>query len=122
MNSYPIKDKASSIDILIEKAERYGRTTTELLKLQAVNKSADFVSMIATKLILVSTISIGCLFIFIGLAFFIGELTGKYSLGFCAMGLIYLLLALSIFYYRYENIKARIRNIIIGELLNENAL
>lgn len=40
----------SSIEILFEKAENYGKTTIELAKLNVIDKSAEVVSSLVTQL------------------------------------------------------------------------
>ena len=58
-----MENNTSTIEMLFEKAEDYTRTTAELLKLQAVDKTADVVSSLFSRI----TVSI----VFVMFAFFL---------------------------------------------------
>ena len=76
-----MENNASTIEMLFERAEDYTRTTVELAKLNAVDKTADVMSSLLSRL----TVSIVfVLFAFlanIGLSLWIGELLGKVYYG-----------------------------------------
>ena len=56
-----MNENATPIEILFEKAEEYSKTTIELFKLNAIDKSAEVVSSLAVRLV-----------IFIVVALFVG--------------------------------------------------
>ena len=73
-----MKNYEAHIESLFEKAEDCTKTTLALLKLKAIDSSAEFVSFLVVKFVLFSFI---CLFIIIaniGVALWIGDLLGKY--------------------------------------------
>ncbi|WP_396183449.1 hypothetical protein [Flavobacterium sp.] len=101
------------IESLFEKAEDYSKTSIELLKLNAIDKTADMVSSIITRLTLFAVTTLFIFVITIGVALWVGELLGKTYLGFFVMGGIHVTIALLIYTFRREWIEKPIRQFII---------
>ena len=101
------------IESLFEKAEDYSKTSIELLKLNAIDKTADMVSSVITRLTLFAVTTLFIFVITIGVALWVGELLGKTYLGFFVMGGIHVTIALLIYSFRREWIKKPIRQFII---------
>ena len=101
------------IESLFEKAEDYSKTSIELLKLNAIDKTADMVSSILTRLTLFAVTTLFIFVITIGVALWVGELLGKTYLGFFVMGGIHVTIALLIYTFRREWIEKPIRQFII---------
>ena len=112
-----VDDMATSIDKLYEKAKKYTETSTELLALKAVDKSADVLSSLTAVILIVIVVAMFTLFINIGLSLFIGKLLNEYYLGFFMVSAFYLVLALVLYVYRNELIKSPLANLIISKLL-----
>ena len=51
-------DDATPIESLFERAEDYSRTTVELLKLQAIDKTADVVSSLISRMAVFITVAL----------------------------------------------------------------
>ena len=79
-------DDATPIESLFERAEDYSRTTVELLKLQAIDKTADVVSSLISRMAVFITVALSVLIVNIGLALWIGELLGNAFYGFFIIG------------------------------------
>ena len=110
---------ATTIEMLFEKAEDYGKTTIELLKLNAIDKSADVVSSIATKLALAVVAVMFISVTNIGLSLWIGELLGKVYYGFFAVAGFYGLAGLILYIFREAILTTPISNSLIIKLLKE---
>jgi hypothetical protein len=114
-----MNNAATTIEMLFEKAEDYGKTSIELLKLNAIDKSADVVSSIATKLAIAVVAVMFISIINIGLSLWIGELLGKLYYGFFVVAGFYGVLAMILYTYRSELITTPISNSLIIKMLKE---
>lgn len=83
-----------NIEDLIERGKDYVETRMELLKLKAVDKTADIVSSVSSVAIIGVIFIFFFLFLNIGLALWIGVLLGKTYLGFFILAALYLITGL----------------------------
>lgn len=115
-----MENNASTIEMLFERAEDYTRTTVELAKLNAVDKTADVMSSLLSRL----TVSIVfVLFAFlanIGLSLWIGELVGKVYYGFFIVSSVYLIVAIVLYLFKDQWLKMPISNFIIIKMLKKS--
>lgn len=110
-------DNNSTIIIsLIEKATEYGKTSIELGKLKALDIVSDVVSSIIPQSIVLAFGALFILFLNLGIAFWIGEITGKISLGFVAVAAFYGFIGIFIYLFLYKRIKKLANNYIIKKL------
>ena len=114
-----MEDNATPIATLLQRAEDYGNTTLELLKLNAVDKSADVVSSLVSRLAVVITVALSFLIINIGIALWLGKILGDSYFGFFIIGGSYGLLALLFHIFRHQWIKYPVSNSIIKQLLKQ---
>ncbi len=117
-----MENNTTTIEKLIEKAEIYSKTSLELLKYEAVYKSADIFSNLAVKLSITFVVVIFLLFINIGLALFLGTYLGEVYYGFIAVGLAYLFIAITLFIFKDEWIKNPVSNFIISKMNNNDPI
>ncbi len=108
---------AKSVDMLYEKAKKYTETSAELLALNAVDKTADVLSSLTSRVIIVMFFAMFTLFINVGLSLFIGSLLNEYYLGFFIISAFYLVLALVLYVFKDKFIKTPVTNLIILKLL-----
>lgn len=108
---------AKSVDMLYEKAKKYTETSVELLALNAVDKTADVLSSLTSRVIIVMFFAMFTLFINVGLSLFIGSLLNEYYLGFFIISAFYLVLALVLYVFKDKFIKIPVTNLIILKLL-----
>jgi hypothetical protein len=113
-----MEQQENLIESLIEKGEQYGKTTLELIKLKALDKSADVTSTLVSWLIVVVLIVLFFLIFNIGIALWIGELLGKTYWGFFAVAGFYGLLALVFGIFREKLVKKPVNNSIISQVLD----
>lgn len=70
------------IELLIERAAEFGKTSLELAKLKVLDKTSDVVSSMTSHYVVIIFISAFMLFINLGLALWLGEILGKIYYGF----------------------------------------
>ena len=88
-----MKDQAKMIESLLEDATEYGKTSLEIVKLKALDKSSDVISSFVPHAVILILITSFMLFLNLGLAFWLGELLGQIYIGFFCCCCI-------LFYYR----------------------
>ena len=106
-------------DKLFEKVENYATTSVNLLKLNAVEKSADVISSLSHRIVLLLVVAMFTLFINVGVSMYIGKLLNEYYLGFFIVSTFYLLLAVFIYVFRNKFLKTPISNMVITKLLKK---
>ena len=112
-----MENKTSTLELLLEKIEAYGKTTVELYKCHAASTTADVVSNVVSKLILCITILIFLFMVNIGAALWIGKLLNETYYGFFAVALFYLVLGIVLYLLRNELIKTPVSNRIIKSFM-----
>jgi len=110
-------DRKTMVDSLIDRAEGYGQTSLDLLKLKAIDKTSDVVSTIAAKVAVLAIFWIFFLILNIGIALWIGEYIGKIYYGFFLVAGFYALLALCLHLFKNQWIKTPVSNSMINHLL-----
>jgi hypothetical protein len=110
-------DNTTPIATLFERAEDYSKTTLKLLKLNAIDKSADVISSLVSRLVVIMTVVLSILIINIGLALWIGKLLGDAFYGFFVIGGFYAILAIFLQVFRDQWIKYPVSNSIIKQML-----
>lgn len=113
---------ATTIEMLFEKAEDYGKTSIELLKLEAIDKSADLVSSLVTKVAIAIVVAMFILILNIGLSLWIGELLGKAYYGFLAVAGFYGLTSLLLYSFQKSWVKTPVSNRLIVKMLKERII
>jgi|SRR6185369_5501265 len=114
-----MNDPAKAIETLFEKAGDYGKTTIELFKLNAIDKSAEVVSALTIRLAIGLVCACSVFILSIGLALWIGELLGKLYYGFFVIAGCYVLLVSLLYIFRRQWIKDPVNNSIIIQMLKK---
>ncbi len=104
---------------LLEKAEHYGKTSLQLIKLQAVDRSAKVMTSLSTQIVIGFAVVLFIVFLNIGFALWIGSLTGKTFQGFFIMSGVIILQALLLYLFREPLIRTPVSNLVINNLLNQ---
>jgi hypothetical protein len=110
---------ATNLGKLYDKAEQYTRTSLELIKLNAIDKSSDVISSLAVVATLAFIVAIFTLFINLGLALLIGNALGDYAMGFFIMSGFYVFVGIILYVFRKNLIKVPIDNMVVGKLMKE---
>ncbi len=112
-----MSNNATAIETLFEKAGDYGKVSMELFKLQAIDKSAEVLSALASKLVVTIVVALFTLSVNIGLALWIGELLGKVYYGFFIVAGFYAVIATLCYIFRRQWIKDPVSTTIIRKMM-----
>ena len=112
-----MEDNDKLIESLLEKATDYGKTTFELVKLKALDKTSDVISSLLPNGIVFILITTFLIFLNFGLAVWLGEILGKVYFGFFVVAAFYGLLAIIIHYFMHKPIKKMVRDNFIRQML-----
>lgn len=115
-------DDTTPIATLFERAENYSKTTVKLLKLHAVDKTAEIVSSLFSILLVAMTVVLSIIIVSIGLALWIGKLLGDTYYGFFIIGGLYMLVAVILRTFREQLLKYPVSNSIIKQMMKQKAL
>jgi uncharacterized membrane protein len=117
-----MSDNTTPIETLFERAEDYSKTSIKLLKLHAVDKSADVVSSLVARLAVLMTVVLSVIIINIGISMWIGKLLGETYYGFLIIGGFYICLAILLQVFRNQWIKFPVSDSIIKQLMKEKTV
>jgi hypothetical protein len=112
-----MEDKVELIESLLEKAAEYGKTSFELVKLKAIDKTSDLVSSVIPKWIVFILFALCMLFLNIGIAVWLGEILGKIYFGFFVVAAFYGITGTIIHFFMNETLKKMVRNNFIKHIL-----
>jgi hypothetical protein len=114
-----MNDNTTPIATLFERAEDYSKTTLKLLKLTAVDKSAEIISSLVSLIVVGMTIVLSLIIISIGVALWLGKLLGDTYYGFFIIGAFYMLLAILFNVFSKQWVKYPVSNSIIKQMLKQ---
>jgi fatty acid desaturase len=110
-------DEKALLESLLESAKKYGETSLELIRLKIIDKVTDAISSAIPLSVVIVLITTFLLFLSIGIAFWLGDLTGKVFYGFFIVAGFYILLALIIHFLLHKEIKKRIGDYFVRNIL-----
>lgn len=102
---------------LIEKTEAYGKLSFELLKLRALDKTANVSATIISRVFLAIALSLFVIMLNIAIALWLGALLGKNYYGFFIVASCYGIIAI-ILLFTHSIIKTHINDSIITEMFS----
>jgi hypothetical protein len=112
-----VDNTVASIEMLYEKAKKYTETSLDLLALHTVDKTADMLSSLTSRIFIAMAVAMFTLFINIGISLLIGKLLHEYYLGFFIVSAFYFIIAGVLFLFKDKLIETPIANLIIAKLL-----
>lgn len=112
-----METKVKLLEPLLEKAEAYGETSMELLKLKALDKTADITATLISRFLLSLVVLILVFTLNIAIAFWLGDMLGKVYYGFLVVAACYALAGI-ILLLIHPFIKTRIQNTLIRQMFN----
>lgn len=112
-----MEEKAKLIESMLETAAEYSKTSIELVKLKALDKTSDVVSSFIPHTVFVVLIASFMLFISLGLAFWLGEILGKTCYGFFVVAAFYGFLGIVFHFLMHKWLKRLICNYFIKQVL-----
>jgi hypothetical protein len=112
-----METKSNYIEPLFNKTEAYTKASFELIKLKALDKTADVTSAIISRSLFVMVISFFAFALNIAVALWLGDMLGKAYYGFLIVAACYALAGI-ILLILHPFIKTRTNNAIIRQLFN----
>jgi hypothetical protein len=110
-----MEDNAKLIELLLEKATDYGKTSYELAKLKALDKTQDVVSSFVPHYVVLIVILLFVLFSGLGLAFWLGDILGKTYLGLLVVAAFFAIAAIVLHFFMHKSLKKFVANIFIKQ-------
>jgi hypothetical protein len=112
-----MEENKKLIESLLEKATEYGKTSFELVKLKALDKTSDVVSSFIPHSGVFILIASFLLFLNLGIAFWLGEILGKTFYGFFVIAGFYVITGIVVHFLLHKRIKRLVSNYIIKQVL-----
>jgi hypothetical protein len=112
-------DEKTPVEVLLERAQAYTKTSIQLFKLKTTEKLAEMVSGIASSLVILVIFILFFVNLNIGLALLLSALLGKSWLGFVIISGGYAIIGFVIYLFRESWIKQPVSNSIITQLLKD---
>jgi len=108
-----MEDNTKIIESLLEKATEFGRTSIDLTKLKALDKTSDVVSSFLPYSMVIAILSTFLFFLSLGIALWLGEIIGKSYLGFFVVAFFYCITGILVYLLFFKRIKKWIQDKII---------
>ena len=97
-----MEDKVNMIETLLERVTELGKTSLELYKLKAIEKTSEVASTVIPRAIVFILFSTFLLFLNLGVALWLGMLMGSTFYGFFAVSAFYAVLAASVYFFMHN--------------------
>jgi hypothetical protein len=107
---------------LFDKFENYTKTSIELVKLNAIDKTADVTSSLTSGIFISLVVSMFILFVNIGLSLYLGKILGDYYYGFFIVSGFYLFISIILYFFRHQLIKRPVSDAVLDKLLKKTDL
>jgi hypothetical protein len=111
-----LEENAKLIESLLEKAGDYGKTSFELFKLKALDKTTDVASTLIPHAIVLILLASSMLLVNFGIAFWLGEILGNNYYGFFVMGGFYVITGLVVHFFFHKKIKNLVWNYMVKQV------
>jgi hypothetical protein len=109
--------QSNILEPLLEKAGDYGKTSFEILKLKALDKTADVSAKLISRSLFVLIISFFAFLLNIAIALWLGDLLGKAYYGFLIVGACYGIAGI-VLLILHPFIRNRVNNNLVKQLFN----
>ena len=100
-----MEENSNLLETLFERASEYGKTSIDLVKLKALDKTTEIVSSVIPLSVVILLVASSMLFLNLGLAFWLGEVLGKIYYGFFIVAAFYVLAGIFIHFFLHKWIK-----------------
>jgi hypothetical protein len=111
------KENPGMLKDILDRAEAYGRTSIELLKLRTLDVTSDFMSTLISRLIAVVFLLVFIVMLTVGAAIWIGDLLGNTGYGFFIVAAFFGLVGVLLYFPLGGYIKRHISDSIIRQIL-----
>jgi len=113
-----MEDKVNLIESIVERVTEYGKTSLELVKLNALEKTADVISSVIPYIVAFVIFAFAMVFLNVGLALWLGEILGEIFYGFLVIAAFYCIVAIIFHFFMRKWLKKLISNYIIKQVLS----
>jgi len=114
-----MEENANLLETLLERASEYGKTSIELARLKALDKTTEIVSSVIPLSVVILLVVTSLLFLNLGLAFWLGEILGKTYYGFFIVAVFYVLAGILIHFFLHKWIKRLVGDYFIKRVLKK---
>jgi sterol desaturase/sphingolipid hydroxylase (fatty acid hydroxylase superfamily) len=111
-----MEESSKLIEGLLERATEYGKSSYELIKLKAIDKTSDVVSSVVPNYIILVIIGIILLFLNLGLALWLGAILGEIYYGFFIVSAFYVISGIVFYFFLHDPIKKLVCNFFIKQI------
>ena len=115
-----MENKTATLESLLERAEEYGKTSLELIKLKALDIVSDVFSSFLSRLLMIVTIFLFFGFLNLGVTLWLGTILGKTYYGFFIVASFYGIAGIFLYAFMGKWIKIRTANFFIKQVLNND--
>jgi hypothetical protein len=112
-----MEDNTKLIELLLERATDYGKTSFELIRLKTIDKTADVVSSLIPQSVVLILMASFLFFLNMGIALWLGDMLGKEFYGFFVVAAFYIIAGILIHFFLHKRIKRIIGNYFIKNVL-----
>lgn len=112
-----MEENAKLFESILERATEYGKTSIEIVKLKALDKTSNVSSKLVAHYIVICFIASFLLFLSLGLVFWLSEFLGKIYFAFYVLAAFYGIIGIVIHFFMHKKLKRSIKDYIIKEAL-----
>ena len=112
-----MENNAKQLEVLLERAEDYGKTSLDLIKLKALDKTSEIVSSFIPYSVVFVLIASFMIFLNLGLAFWLGKILGETYYGFFVIAGFYIFTGIVFRVFIQKKLKKFICDSIITQAL-----
>jgi len=112
-----MEDKANLLESLLERGEEFGKTSLELLKLKVLDKSAEAISTIVSRVVAIILFIMFFLMGTVGISLWLGEILGKSWYGFFVVSAFYGIGGIVVYFFMHKGLKKLVGDFIIKQVL-----
>ena len=111
-------EKTILLEALWERTEDYGKTSFELLKFKALDKTTEVASTLLVRLAVFFIGNIFLLMVNIGVSIWLGNILGDVYLGFFAVAAFYGIAGVVLYFLLNKWLKRLVGNFMVKQILN----
>ena len=112
-----MESAVSLLEPILESSRQYGKTSLEILRLKSLDKSADILSLLISRLFFLVIVLIFLISLNIAIALWLGDILGRAYYGFLIITLFYGIVGVLV-YFKQNKIKEKANDAIIMILAN----
>lgn len=112
-----MEENSNMLETLLERANDYGKTSYELVKLKAIDKTSEVVSSFVPNSVVFVLIASFILFLNLGLALWLWGILGKVFYGFFAVAAFYIIIGIIVHFFMHNWLKRLVINYFIKHML-----